>query len=74
MKTPIRFTSDQVKRPHIGDWEGIVLNGLTRLENVIIEYAEVGVTINNKSVRIYNGFFRRNGRECEGLKETVWRR
>ena len=74
MEIPIRFTSDQVKKPHIGDWEGIVLNGLTRLDNVIVEYAKVGVTVNHKSVRIYNGFFRRNGKECAGLKETVWRR
>ncbi len=74
MKTPIRFTTDQVKKPHIGDWEGIVLNGLTRLDNVVIEYAKVGVTVNHKSVRIHNGFFRRNVKECAGLKETVWRR
>jgi len=74
METPIRFTSDQVKDPNIGDWEGIVLNGLTRLENVIIEYAEIGVTVNNQSVRIYNGFFRMNKKECEGLSEIKWRR
>ena len=74
METPIRFTTDQVKKPHIGDWEGIVLNGLTRLDNVIVEYARVGVTVNHKSVRIHNGFFRRNAKECEGLKETIWRR
>ena len=74
METPIRFTTDQVKKPHIGDWEGIVLNGLTRLDNVVIEYAKVGVTVNHKSVRIHNGFFRRNVKECAGLKETVWRR
>jgi len=74
METPIRFTSDQVKKPYLGDWEGIVLNGLTRLENVVIEYAKIGVTVNNESVRIYNGLFRRNGMECKGLEETVWRR
>ena len=51
-----------------------VLNGLTRLENVVIEYAKIGVTVNNESVRIYNGLFRRNGMECKGLEETVWRR
>ena len=74
METPIRFTTDQLKKPHIGDWEGIVLNGLTRLDNIIVEYAEVGVTVNHKSVRIHNGFFRRNAKECEGLEEAVWRR
>ena len=74
METPIRFTSNQVKSPHVGDWGGIVLNGLTRLENVIIEYATVGVTVNNKTVRIYNGLMRRNKIECKGIKETVWRR
>jgi hypothetical protein len=74
METPIRFTSDQVKHPHSGDWEGIVLNGLTRIENLVVEYAKVGITVNNKSVRIYNGFFRRNEKECDGIKETVWRR
>ena len=74
MENPIRFTTDQVKNPHVGDWEGIVLNGLTRLENVVIEYAKVGVTVNHKSVRIHNGFFRRNGKECDGIKEIVWRR
>ena len=58
MENPIRFTTDQVKKPHIGDWEGIVLNGLTRLDNVVVEYAKVGVTVNHKSVRIHNGFFR----------------
>jgi hypothetical protein len=36
MENPIRFTTDQVKKPHIGDWEGIVLNGLTRLDNVVV--------------------------------------
>ena len=74
MENPIRFTTDQVKKPHIGDWEGIVLNGLTRLDNVVVEYAKVGVTVNHKSVRIHNGFFRRNAKECEGIEETVWRR
>ena len=74
METPIRFTTDQVKNPYVGDWEGIVLNGLTRLDNVIVEYAKVGVTVNHKSVRIHNGFFRNNKVECEGIKETVWRR
>jgi len=74
METPIRFTSDQVKGPHVGDWEGIELHGLTRLENIIVEYAKVGVKVTNKSVRIYNGFFRRNGKECEGLKEEIWRK
>ena len=74
METPIRFTTDQVKKPYIGDWEGIVLNGLTRLDNIVVEYAKVGITVNHKSVRIYNGFFRKNGKECEGLKESVWRR
>ena len=74
METPIRFTSNQVKSPHVGDWEGIVLNGLTRFENVIIEYARIGVTVNNKSVRIYNGLMRRNQIKCEGIKETVWKR
>ena len=74
MATPIRFTSDQVKHPHSGDWEGVVLNGVTRLENVVIEYAKIGVIVNNMSVRIYNGFFRKNERECDGIKEIVWRR
>ena len=74
MENPIRFTTDQVKKPHMGDWEGIVLNGLTRLDNVVVEYARVGVTVNHKSVRIHNGFFRNNKVECEGIKETVWRR
>ena len=74
METPIRFTTDQVGNPHVGDWGGIILNGLTLLENVIVEYAEVGVVVNNKSVRIHNGFFRRNGKECDGLREEVWRR
>ena len=74
METPIRFTSNQVKRPDIGDWEGIELHGLTRLENVVVEYAEVGVTVTNSSVRIYNGFFRQNRKECDGLDEGVWRR
>ena len=74
METPIKFTSDQIKNPKNGDWEGVILNGLTRLENVIVEYAKVGITVNHKSVRIYNGFFRKNKRECEGLKENVWRR
>ena len=74
MEIPIRFTSDQVKGPHVGDWEGIELHGLTRLENIIVEYAKVGVKVTNKSVRIYNGFFRRNGKECEGLKEEIWRK
>ena len=74
MENPIRFTTDQVKKPYVGDWEGIVLNGLTRLDNVVVEYAKVGVTVNHKSVRIHNGFFRRNAKECEGIEETVWRR
>ena len=74
MATPIRFTSDQVKHPYSGDWEGVVLNGLTRLENVVIEYAKIGLTVNNTSVRIYNGFFRKNKKECEGIDELVWRR
>jgi len=74
METPITFTSNQVKNPHVGDWEGIILNGLTRFENVVIEYAKVGVTVNNKLVRIYNGLMRRNQIECEGIKETVWKR
>jgi len=74
METPIRFTSNQVKNPHIGDWIGIELHGLTRLENIIVEYAEVGITVTNKSVRIFNGFFRRNGKECAGLDEGVWRK
>ena len=74
METPIWFTSAQVKNPHSGDWEGIVLNGLTRIENLVVEYAKIGLTVNNTSVRIYNGFFRRNGKECEGLKKEVWRR
>ena len=74
METPIRFTTDQVKKPHIGDWEGIVLNGLTRIENVVVEYAKVGVTVNYDSVRIYNGVFRNNKVKCDGIKETVWRR
>ena len=73
-ETPIRFTSNQVKNPHVGDWEGIVLSGLTRMENIIVEYADVGVTVNHKLVRIYNGFFHMNKVECEGIKETVWRR
>ena len=60
METPIRFTSNQVKRPEVGDWRGIELHGLTRLENIVIEYAEIGVTVTNRSVRIYNGFFRKN--------------
>ena len=74
METPIRFTSDQVKNPYVGDWEGIVLNGLTRLDNVIVEYAKVGVTVNHKGVRIHNGFFRRNRVECKGIDEHQWRR
>ena len=74
METPIRFTSNQVKRPEVGDWRGIELHGLTRLENIVIEYAEIGVTVTNRSVRIYNGFFRKNKKECAGLKEDVWRR
>ena len=74
METPIRFTSNQVRNPHVGDWEGIELHGLTRLENIVVEYANVGVTVTNRSVRIYNGFFRRNGKECAGLDEDVWRR
>ena len=74
METPIRFTSNQVKRPEVGDWEGIELHGLTRLENVVIEYAKVGVRVTNKSVRIYNGFFKRNEKECDGLNEEIWRR
>ena len=61
-------------KPKLGDWEGIVLNGLTRLDNVVVEYAKVGVTVNHKSVRIHNGFFRRNVKECDGLKETIWRK
>ena len=74
METPIRFTSEQIRSPRNGDWGGIVLNGLTRFENIIIEYAKIGLTVNNKSVRIYNGFLRMNKQECEGLKENVWRR
>ena len=74
METPIRFTSDQVKRPDIGDWKGIELHGLTRLENIIIEYAEVGIKVTNRSVRVYNGFFRMNKKECGGLDEGIWRR
>ena len=74
METPIRFTSDQVKKPHAGDWEGIVLNGLTRIENLVVEYAKIGLTVNNTSVRIYNGFFRKNEKECDGIDELVWRR
>ena len=73
-ETPIRFTTDQVKNPHLGDWEGIGLNGLTRIENVVVEYAKVGVTVNYDSVRIYNGVFRNNKVKCDGIKETVWRR
>ena len=74
METPIRFTSDQVRRPALGDWEGIELHGLSRLENIIIEYAKVGIKVTNKSVRVYNGFLKMNKKECGGLDEGIWRR
>jgi|TARA_Y100000310_G_scaffold288614_1_gene314389 hypothetical protein len=74
MESPIRFTSDQIKDPRNGDWKGVILNGLTRFENIIIEYAKIGLTVNNQSVRIYNGFLRMNKKECSGLEENVWRR
>ena len=74
MESPIRFTSDQIKDPRNGDWEGVILNGLTRFENIIIEYAKIGLTVNNQNVRIYNGFLRMNKKECSGLEENVWRR
>ena len=73
-ETPIRFTTDHVKNPHMGDWEGIVLNGLTRMENIVVEYAKVGVTVNHTGVRIFNGFFHKNRVECRGIDEKQWRR